>query len=515
MSAPPKGVEVSDPPAQSLTKLGKHAGRAILWQATEHGSEKAISLARLLILAAILTPDDFGLLAASLVALTVFTALTELGMSQALIQRPSAEPIHYDTAWTFGVVRGLVVAGLTLSTAPLFAAFLGEPRAVPLICVLGFSPLLQSLQSIRVIDHLRTLRFGPLTMLRVTSSLLSALTAILLAPRFGVWALVAGVLVGPAIFSLFSYVIAPYRPRLRFDWAAGHSLLSFGFWIFLSHLISTIASAILTAMISRRLGSSDLGLYFLAFKLTFSLIEVGQQVIANVAFPLYARLQGRPEAVARVFRSILVGITVLMVPPFVILIVLAPAMPDVLGAQWAGAILVVQIFCLAHIVGLFGDTAVPLLQGLGRPNQVTMLEALQSAVMILAVFALTGPFGLIGAVSSWVVAFFSSFVLSLFFVCRLVERPFAGIAGLLFVIAAATAAGGFLGYLLHGLMPGATGAIAAGLISVVAVWSGLWLSDRTFSLGLLRCLAVISPDFARAKSRYMMEKSEGGRPDAT
>jgi O-antigen/teichoic acid export membrane protein len=501
MSAPRKGVEVTEPPAHGLTKLGKHAGRALLWQAAEHGSDKVISLARLLILAAILTPDDFGLLAASLVALTIFTAVTELGMSQALIQRPSAEAVHYDTAWTFGVGRGLVVAGLVFVTAPWFAEFLNEPRAVPIISVLGLGPLLQSLQSIRVLDHMRNLRFGPLAILRVTSSLASALTAILLAPSFGVWALVAGVLVGPAIFSLFSYVIAPYRPRLRFDWLAGRALLSFGLWIFLSHLISTAASAVLTAMISRRLGSADLGLYFLAFKMTFSLIEVGQQVINNVAFPLYSRLQHDPKDVSRVFRSILVGVTVLLVPPFAILIVLAPALPDVLGVQWAGAILIVQIFCLAHIVGLFGDTVVPLLQGLGRPNQVTVLEAVQSAVMISAVFALTGLFGLVGAVSSWIVAFASSFVLSLIFVYRLVERPFEGIAGLLAAIAGVTAGGGLLGHLLYAMMPSATGAIIAGLLSVVAAWGGIWLIDKILGLGLPGCLAVVFPILAQSQDK--------------
>jgi PST family polysaccharide transporter/lipopolysaccharide exporter len=504
---PQAAIDDHRPPEASnrLADMGKRAGSAVLWQAAQHGSEKAINLARLLILAAILTPDDFGLLAVSLVALTVFTALTELGMTQALIQRPAAEDVHYDTVWTFGILRGVAVAVLVALAAPWFAEFLKEPRAVEVIRVLGLSPLLQSLASVRVADLMRNLRFAPITILRVSASLVSALTAVLLASRFGVWALVAGVIVGPTVFSLFSYLIAPYRPRLRFDWTAGRSLIQFGQWIFLSGLISMAGTTILSAIISRRLGTIDLGLYFLAYKLTFALVEVGQQIINNVAFPLYARLQDCPQDVSSVSRSILVATTILLVPPFLILIVLAPALPDIFGAKWAGAVLIVQIFCFAHLVGLFGDTAVPLLLGLGRPNLVSVLEVLQSSVMIIAVLTLTGPFALTGAVSSWVIAYFTSFLLAAVFVTRMVDKPFKPIADLLIAILLVTAAGGLLAGLLHLVMPSGGGAVAAGLISLAAVWGALWLVDSKWQLELRHCVAVMFPSLA-PQSKDLMNR---------
>jgi O-antigen/teichoic acid export membrane protein len=473
--------------------MGKRAGLAMLWQAAQHGSEKVINLARLLILAAILTPDDFGLLAVSLVAVAVFTGLTEMGMTPALVQRASVEDVHYDTAWTFGVLRGLAVAVLVALAAPWIADFLKDPRAVDIIRVLGLSPLLQSLASIRVADLTRNLRFRPLAILRLSGSLASALIAILLASSIGVWALVAGVLVGPVVFSLLSYFIAPYRPRLRLDWAAGRSLIQFGQWIFLTGLIAMAGTTVLQAVISRRLGTADLGLYFLAVKLTFTLSEVGQQVISNVAFPLYARLQGSPHEVARVNRSILVGMGVLLLPPLAILIALAPAVPEILGAKWAGAAPLIQILCVAAMIGLFGDTAVPLFQGLGRPSRVSILEAGQSSILILGVLALTGPFGLVGAVSSWVLAVTASLLVALVFVLRLIEKPYEGIARPLMAIVCATTAGGLLAHLLHEIMPSGTGVIAAGLLSLSAVWGILWLIDGKWNFGLRHCIAVMFP----------------------
>jgi PST family polysaccharide transporter/lipopolysaccharide exporter len=489
----PLGDKTPQVSADHLADVGQRAGLAMIWQAMLHGSEKLIDLARLLILAAILTPEDFGLLAVSLVAVRVFAGLTEMGVTLALIQRRSAEAVHYDTAWTFGVLRGLVVAVLVAAAAPWIADFLREPRAVDIIRVLGLSPLLQSLASMGIADLTRNLRFRPLTILRLSGSLAGALIAVGLAPNFGVWALVAGALVGPSVFSLFSYVIAPYRPRLRLDWTAGRSLIRFGQWIFVTGLIAMAGHAVLQAVISRRLGTVDLGLYFLAFKLTFVLSDVGQQVISNVAFPLYARLQGSPHEVARVNRSILVAMSILLLPPFAILIALAPAVPEVLGAKWTGVAPLIQILSVAAMIGLYADTAVPLFQGLGRPSRVSILEAAQSSILILGVLALTGPFGLIGAVSSWVLALFASLLIALAFVSRLIRKPYEGITGLLAAIACATIAGGLLAYGLHGVLPGVAGAIAAGLISISAAWGGLWLSDGKWGLGLRVSITLLFP----------------------
>jgi O-antigen/teichoic acid export membrane protein len=465
----------------------------MIWQAMQHGSDKLLNLARLLILAAILTPDDFGLLAVSLIAVAAFARLTEMGMTPALVQRASSEAVHYDTAWTFGVLRGLAVALLVAVSATWIADLLKEPRAVDIIRVLGFGPLLRSLASIRVADLMRNLRYRPLTILRVSGSLAGALTAIVLASSLGVWALVAGALAGPLVFSLLSYFVAPYRPRLRLDWAAGRSLIQFGQWVFVTGLIALAGQAVLQAVISRRLGTVDLGLYFLATKLAFTLSDIGEQVISNVAFPLYARLQGSPREVARVYRSILVVMGVLLFPLFAILFALAPAVPEILGAKWAETAPLIQILCVAALIGLFGDTAVPLFQGLGRPSRVSLLEATQSSILVLGVLALTGPFGLIGAASSWLLAIAASHLVALVFVLRLIRKPYEGIAGPLIVVVCAAAAGGILAYLLHEILPGGAGAIAAGLISLTAVWGTLWLSDGKWGFGLRQSIAVIFP----------------------
>jgi len=481
---------------RSLSEFGKRAGPAMVWQAVQHGADKLIDLARLLILAAILTPEDFGLLAVSLISVGLFTQLTELGLTPALVQRQSVEDGHYETAWTLGVLRGVVAAVLIASTAPWIADLLTEPRATELIRALAFVPLLQSLASVRTVDLARTLQFRQLAILRLSGALTGAIGAIALASSLGVWALVIGALAGHVVFAVLSYGLAPWRPRLRFDRAAWRSLIRFGRWVFLTGLIVAAGNAVSQGIISRRLGTVDLGIYYLAAKLVFSLADVGQQVISTVAFPLYARMQHAMADVARGYRSTLIAMAVLMMPVFAILFALAPAVTEILGAKWAGAEPLIRVLCLAAAVGSLGDVAVPLFNGLGRPSRVSMLEGVQSSLFVLGVITLIGPYGLTGATVAWLISVSASYVLALVFVLRLLNRPHVGVGVPLSCVFAGGIGAGVLAWMLQALFPGAVGGVVAGLLSLVAFWGGLWFCDGKWRLGLRTALSVIFPAVA-------------------
>ena len=90
--------------------IARQAGSALFWKGVQHTGVKAILFLRLIILARLLSPDDFGLLAISMVAIEFMTRVTDLGMIPALVQRTSADDTHYDTAWTVGMVRAVTIA---------------------------------------------------------------------------------------------------------------------------------------------------------------------------------------------------------------------------------------------------------------------------------------------------------------------------------------------------------------------------------------------------------------------
>ena len=99
----------------------KNAGNALLWRSLQQGGVKLIFFGRLIILARILSPDDFGLLAIASIAIDVLMRITNLGMIPALVQRQSAADEHYDAAWTVGLVRAFLIFGVTALSAPIIA----------------------------------------------------------------------------------------------------------------------------------------------------------------------------------------------------------------------------------------------------------------------------------------------------------------------------------------------------------------------------------------------------------
>lgn len=408
----------SDHPTDPADDLSRATGTALAWKGGELVALRALSMARLLVVARLLLPEAFGLFAIAQVVVGTLSTLTDVGMVPALVQRRQLDERHRSSAWTVGILRGLAIAGLVALFAPAIASLFGEPTAAPLVRWLGLRPLLEALLSIRIVDLQRSLRFRGLFFLHVPGALVETLLAIGLASRLGAWALVAGVLAGGATQVVLSYLVVPWRPRLAFDRAAIAPLIRFGRWIFASQLVAVAGGAVLQAVVSRRLGTEALGLYYLGIKLAFLPAEVASEVVGRVAFPLYARLQASRRHLRTAFARLSLGTTALLWPAYALLFALAPWVPELLGERWQGTVPLLRWLAVVGAVGLFGDLVVPLLRAVGRPARVTALEAVQSTALISLAWWLAGTQGLVGAGMAWLVAVGSSQLLAAVFLLR-------------------------------------------------------------------------------------------------
>jgi O-antigen/teichoic acid export membrane protein len=477
--------------------LAKLAGKALLWRAIELAGIKIIFLVRLLILARLLSPDDFGLLAIAMTAIGFFLSITDFGMVPALVQRSEINKQHYNAAWTVIVIRATGIAAIVFFAAPLIADIFNEPRAIPILQVLAIRPLLEASASIRIADLIRNFEFRSLAFVKLSEGVLNTVIAIAMARYFGVWALVWGALAGSTAYLVMSYLLAPHRPRLLFDFKATQPLIRFGRWIFLTGLIAVFGSLILRVVISRQLGAAQLGLYFLAASLAFLPSEVATKVAGYVSFPLYARLQSDIHQATRAFRAMLTGMSAILFPVCFLIIVLAPSIvQNILGPRWEGTVPVIRILALVSMIGVFGDATVPILKGLGQPYKVTILEAVQSFLIIIFVWSLAVRYGLIGAVLAWLPAIFVSQVCSVVFMKQILWRPFAGLKTPMVAITAASIAGAMLAFVVNTIIPGISGFVMANLLAVITIVIFLWASDRRFALGLAENLGRIFPQMA-------------------
>lgn len=472
-----------------------------MWKAIQHGGLKIIFLVRLVALARLLSPEDFGLLAIALVAVNVLMRLTDLGMIPALVQRGDIEERHFDAAWTVGITRGLAITVVVVLAAPLIAQVFNEPRAVELIRFLALRPLLEAAASIKVAELTRRLRFRSLAFVKLPDALANAIVSIALAPVIGVWALVAGSLAGPAAYLILSYCIAPHRPRLCFDASSIRSLVKYGRWIFLTGLITVAGSSVLRIVISRQLGVAELGLYYLAASLAFLPTEVASEVVGTVMFPLYARLQFNIQQATQAFRSVLTGLCVTIIPVFVLIIALAPSLVAYcLNERWANTVPLIRLLAIIGMLGLVNDAAVPVLKGTGQPNKFALIEGVQSLLLIVFAWGLTAHFGLLGTALAWFPAIIGSLLVSVVYLRRELQRPFAGLLQTLLAVCCAAAAGAAVALYIDQVVPGLPGFALATVLALGIMGVILWIFDRRLQLGFLNTVARMFPQvtvFAR------------------
>jgi lipopolysaccharide exporter len=466
----------------------------MFWKAFQLGGVKLIFLARTLILARLLAPDDFGLLAISLIAVDLLMSVTNMGVIPALVQHVAPSERQFNTAWTLGISRAFLIALFVFLSAPFIAEIVAEPRSANLIRVMALRPILEAAASIKLADLTRNLQFRPLAYIYLPDALANTAVSIALAPFWGVWGLIAGILAGPVALVIMSYFKAPHRPKITFDAESARSLIRFGRWIFLGGIIAVSGSAMIQLVISRKLGVAELGIYFLAAKLAFIPAEISSEVVNAVAFPLYARLQSDARQVARAFRAILISVSALLIPICILMVALAPSLvSNVLGSRWESAVQLIQLLAFVNIIGLLGDTVVPILKGLGQPNKFVLIEFIQSALLIILIWELTGRYGVLGAPLAWLAAVGFSQIFSALFIHRLLPKPLKGLGKPIFTITAVSGLAGVAAWAVAQVIPGILGFITAASLGVIVVGIMYLLADRHFTLGLGRGLRLAFP----------------------
>ncbi|MCX6984830.1 MAG: oligosaccharide flippase family protein, partial [Lentisphaerae bacterium] len=195
--------------------------------------QQIFGLARLVILARLLAPHDFGLMGIALLTMSTIETFSQTGFQQALIHKKENIESYLDAAWTVLIMRGLVLFGILYFAAPFAASFFDVPEAKPIIQVIGLSVLFQALTNIGVIYFQKELEFNKEFIYQFAGTLADFTVAILAVLILrNVWALVFGLLAGNGVRCIMSYVIHPYRPRLSPDLAKAHQLFGFGKWIF-------------------------------------------------------------------------------------------------------------------------------------------------------------------------------------------------------------------------------------------------------------------------------------------
>jgi O-antigen/teichoic acid export membrane protein len=474
-----------------IHRISGDAAQAMRWRVVQLAGVQAIFFLRLLILAKLLAPEAFGLLAIATIAISVMMRLSDVGMIPALVHRSHATLEEQDAAWTVGLARAALVALVLVLAAPAVGQLFNEMAAVPVIQVLALRPLIDASASIGIARLTRELKFRQIALIYLPGALADLVTAVATAPTLGVWALVAGAIAGSVVTATVSYVFAPHRPRISLAWRAVAPLVRFGRWVLLAGIATLTGTLVTQLAVSRELGAAALGLYFLALKVAFLPIEAAGSVVGAVAFPMFARLRDDAAATARSFAMLLAGFGLVLLPVYALLIVVAPLFEQALGARWAGTAPIVQILALAGVVAMLADLLAPLLLGHGRANRVFALEGVQTAVLLAVLWPAIAWFGVEGAALACLAGNAAALLFAALWTRRFVPGATRNVMNRFAAASVAAAAAAGVAVVLSDFWSGFAALVLTGLAGGATAIAVLWVLNMPFRLELAEYAALL------------------------
>jgi O-antigen/teichoic acid export membrane protein len=360
---------------------------------------RLLGFARILILARLLGPRDFGLVGIALVVTGLLEAVTSTGTDALLIHRQARARALFDTAWTLAAARGVLVAALLAAAAVPVAAFFGAPEAAPLVGAMALVPLLAGLVNVGVVEFRRDLALGRHYAIHVAGVVADLGAAVAVAAwRRDAWALVAGAVALTAARLAASYALHPYRPRLRADRAQLREVFAFGRWVSATRTMQWLLAGGVPGVVGRVAGVPALGLYEMSWRVASAPALELAHGLSAVTVTAYASLRQAPARLGAGFRRVLSATALVAVPAAAVLAVHGrDVVVLLLGPAWHPAVPVLQALALAALARAVAAAAGPLFDGLGRPRTATGVQLLELAVVALLVVPLARRWGAAGA----------------------------------------------------------------------------------------------------------------------
>jgi len=382
-----------------MTEMRKQLAVGSIWTAGVRAGVSLMGVANTIILARLLTPEDFGLVAVAAVIFAIISAFTALSLAEALIQHANPKRAHYDSAWTLGVLRGLAVA-VSLSMVGVFFALFGDPRLAFIMYAFGFTAFIGGLRNPKIIDFQRRLSFKQELLIQLAEKLAGLIAAVTIAVIYqNFWAIVIGSLVSQIISVLLSYALIPFLPRISLhQW---RNLLSFSGWVALGSGVREVNWRGDQLMVGAVLGAPALGQYNVGGRLASLPVQESVAPLVHVLFPAFAKLQGETDKLQSAYlRAQRLLVLVAMPVGVGLSLIAAPLVEFAMGEKWATAGLVIQVLSTLFALQAIATPFAPMAMGLGRTRLIFIRDVINLVVrypILIAGFFAGGLVGLLAA----------------------------------------------------------------------------------------------------------------------
>ena len=382
--------------------------KGVLWSFLERFSVQGIQFVVMIVMANMLTPHDYGLVAMLTVFIAVSQSLVDSGFSQALIRKQKRTETDNSTIFYFNIAVGLILYGLLFTAAPFIADFYHEPQLINITRVIGLSILINSFVVVQRALLTINIDFKTQAKAAFTAAILSGVVGIWMASSgYGVWAIVAQQLTNLGVNTLLLWILSHWRPMWIYSWNSFHELFGFGARLMISGLIDTLYRNIYLIVIGRVFSASDLGYYTRAHQFTDFASSNISGIIQRVTYPILCSLQNEDERLSSVYRKFLRLSAFIVFPLMMGLAAISkPLILTLLKEEWLFTATLLSIICFSMMWYPIHSINLNLLQVKGRSDLFLKLEIYKKIIGII-ILCITIPMGL---VAMCIGSFFSSMI---------------------------------------------------------------------------------------------------------
>jgi len=374
--------------------LRKRAVEGGLWSGIEQFSNKFVQLVFTIILARMLTPEDYGVVALTIVFFSIAYVLIDSGFATALIRKPDKTESDLATCFFFNILVAFAVYIILFCCAPLLADFYSQPILVPVIRISGITLIIKALYIVQDTQFQYNVDFKTLAKVSLTASSLSGIIGVFMAYLgYGVWAIVGQNIAQTFITLVLQWLLSKWRPIFVFSRESFHYLINFGSKLTFSYSIGVIYENLYSVLIGKFYTSSQLGFYNRAETIGRMPAANITALVQRVSFPIFSLIQDDEGRLCLNFRR---SIRLSVFFSFPIMLGLsalsAPLIRVLLTEKWDGSIYYLQIMCFSFMFYPIHALNLNLLQVKGRSDLFLKLEIIKK-ILGVTVLVITVPIG--------------------------------------------------------------------------------------------------------------------------
>ncbi|GAB4345927.1 MAG: lipopolysaccharide biosynthesis protein [Candidatus Abyssubacteria bacterium] len=403
--------------------LKTRAVKGTLWLSAGRVLSQLFSWAITIVVARILTPNDYGLMGMAGLIIILCQYFGDVGLGAALIQRKDVEDDDLSSIFWFSIAVSLLLYLIAWSVAPALALFFEAEKLTLLVRVLSLSFVIGIMRTIPVSLINRDLAFDKYSKSDVIATLFAVLTSLFMAVKgFGVWALVSATLTRDVVFNIAIFHYYPWKPVASFNWRRLKSFLGFGSNVLGARMVWVAYSNADYLIVGKLLGSTLLGYYTMAFQLASKPVTKVAEITNTISFTLFSRLQDDLPELRRNFLRLTEIVALLIFPALIGLCCVAEEFViTVLTDKWAPMVFPLQVFCIMGLFRSLSPLIASMLNGRGRPGIVFRYNIACALVMPAAFIVGCIAGELNGVAISWLAVYPPLFFIILGFGLRETE----------------------------------------------------------------------------------------------